>query len=99
MSDDDDHDVNGDEDPRCPTIHVSDVTKEQKQRFRKPWKDALIIEMFEKGVGYLRLQCSLKSKWKLRGDFSLIDIGCNYYIMRFTNKEDYTYVLTQGPCS
>jgi len=40
------------------------------------------------------LKKRLKSKWALKGNFSLIDIGCDYYITRFTNPEDYTHVMT-----
>jgi len=51
-------------------------------------RNALIIRMFDKGIGYLQLKRRLKAKWSLRGDFSLIDIGCDYYVTRFTNMED-----------
>ena len=53
--------------------------------------------MFDKGVGYMQLKKRLKSKWNLKGDFSLIDIGCDYFVTRFTNMEDRTFVVTQGP--
>ena len=45
----------------------------------------------------MQLKKRLRSKWALRGDFSLIDIGYDYYVARFTNPEDYEHVLTQGP--
>ena len=53
--------------------------------------------MFEKEVGFLCLQRSFKSKRKFKGDFSLIDNGCDYCITRFTNMNDYHHVLTLGP--
>ena len=64
---------------------------------RQPWKNALIIRMFDKGIGYLQLKRRLKTKWALTGDFSLIDIGCDYYVTRFTNLEDYEHVMLNGP--
>ena len=90
---DDDEPV-GDEDSLCPTILL---TAAEKKALRDPWRKALIIQMFDKGVGYLQLKCRLKSKWALRGDFSLIDIGCEYYVVRFTNMEDYDHVMINGP--
>lgn len=39
----------------------------------------------------------LKVKWNLKGDISLTDVGCDYYVVRFSNMEDYTFVMTQGP--
>jgi len=44
--------------------------------------------MIDKGVGYLGLKRTLKAKWALKGDFSLIDIRCDYYVTRFSNLED-----------
>jgi len=42
---------------------------------RENWKDALIAKLFDKGVGYMQLKKRSKTKWTLKGDFSLIDIG------------------------
>jgi len=83
-----------DDDPLCPTIRLSAA---EKRALRAPWRNALIVRMFDKGIGYLQLKRRLKAKWALRGDFSLIDIGCDYYVTRFTNTEDYDHVLLNGP--
>ncbi|KAJ8421286.1 hypothetical protein Cgig2_029432 [Carnegiea gigantea] len=39
----------------------------------------------------------LKTKWALKGDFSLIDIGHDYYVTKFMNMDDYEYVMRNGP--
>jgi len=52
--------------------------------------------MFDNGIGYLQLKRRLKSKWALKGDFSLIEIGCDYYVTRFMNMEDYDHVILNG---
>jgi len=90
----DDDEPTGDDDPLCPTICL---TAAEKRLLRQPWRKALIIRMFDKGIGYLQLKRRLKAKWGLRGDFSLIDIGCEYYVTRFTNMEDYDHVMTNDP--
>ncbi|KAJ8431280.1 hypothetical protein Cgig2_007613 [Carnegiea gigantea] len=82
------------DDPLCPTILL---TAAEKRMLRDPWRKALIIRMFDKGIGYLQLKQRLKTKWALKGDFSLIDIGCDYYVTRFTNMDDYDHVLLNGP--
>ena len=89
-----DDEAMGEDDPLCPTILL---TAAEKRALREPWHNALIIRMFDKGIGYLQLKRNLKSKWALRGDFSLIDIGCDYYVTRFTNMEDYDHVMLNGP--
>jgi len=79
------------DDPACPTITL---TAREKRQLRNLWRNAIIIKMFDKGIGYLQLKRRLKNKWALKGDFSLIDIGCDYYVTRFMNPEDYTHVMT-----
>lgn len=39
----------------------------------------------------------LRLKWSLKGDISLTDVGCAYYVVRLTSMEDYDFVMTQGP--
>lgn len=63
---------------------------------REPWWNVLIVKLLDKGVGYMQLKKRLETKWSLRGDFSLIDIGFDYYLTRFTNREDYKHVLMDG---
>ena len=53
--------------------------------------------MFDKGIDFLLLKRHLKIKWALKGDFSLIDIGHDYYVTRFTNLEDNEHVMMNGP--
>ncbi|KAJ8434625.1 hypothetical protein Cgig2_033111 [Carnegiea gigantea] len=82
------------EDPMCPMILL---TAAKKRILQVPWRNALIIKMFDKGIGFLQLKRRLKTKWVLKGDFSLIDIGRDYYVTRFSNLEDYDHVMTNGP--
>ncbi|XP_010666674.1 uncharacterized protein LOC104883810 [Beta vulgaris subsp. vulgaris] len=78
----------------CPTIRL---TREEKRRIRVPWKNSLIIKLFDKKLGYDVLMRRLKAKWTLKGEIALIDVGHAYYVVRFSNLEDYDFVLTQGP--
>lgn len=82
------------EDPTCLTVTLAAL---EKRQLRSPWKNAIIIRMFDRGIGYLQLKRRLKAKWTLKEDFSLIDIGCDYYVTRFTNPKDYTHGMTHGP--
>ncbi|XP_021849487.1 uncharacterized protein [Spinacia oleracea] len=94
LSDDDEAPEDLTDDPRCPIILLS---KEEKEKIRRPWKQALIIKMFDSKIGYMSLMKRLKKKWELKGGLILTDIGYEYFIARFSNVEDYNYVLTQGP--
>lgn len=94
VSDDDPapYDILNDE--RCPAILLS---KEEKRRMRRPWRNTLIVKMFDGNVGYMGLMRKLKKKWNLRGELSLTDIGHKFFIARLTNEADYNFVLIQGP--
>ena len=92
VSEDDEPSI--EEGPTCPMILL---TAQEKRMLKEPWKDALIVKLFDKGVGYMQLKKHLKTKWALKGDFSIIGIGFDYYVTRFTNREDYEHVLMNGP--
>lgn len=94
ISDDENSLDMGEEDQQCPVITL---TKEEKIRLRKPWQNALIIKLFDKRMRYEDLVKVLRLKWSLKGDFVLTDVGCAYYIARFTNMDDHNFVMTQGP--
>ena len=82
------------EDSSCPVIRLSE---EEKRRIRAPWKNSLIIKLFDKKLGYEVLMRRLKAKWSLKGEIALTDVGHAYYVVCFSNLEDYDFVLTQGP--
>lgn len=96
---DDEEDVSDDDTP--PVLKNSSMmkdvqpllSKEEKKRMRKPWRHALIIKMFDGNVNYMALMRKLKKKMEL----ALTDIGHKFYVVRFTNVEDYNYVKSQGP--
>jgi len=47
------------------------------------------VKPFKKRMGYLQLKKSLLAKWAPKGDFALIEIGCDYYVARFSDPTDY----------
>lgn len=72
MSDDDLVD-NEEEDENCPVILLS---KEEKERLRRPWKQSLIIKLFDKRLSYAMLIRRLRLMWSLKGEIALTDVGC-----------------------
>ena len=94
ISDDDQATNEENDDEDCPNILLS---KEDKRHIRGPWRNAIIIKLFDKKMGYEALMRRLKFKWSLKGAIALTDVGHAYYVVRFTNYEDYEFVMTQGP--
>ncbi|XP_065880465.1 uncharacterized protein [Euphorbia lathyris] len=49
-----------DEDPKCPTIHLSPA---EKKSLWKPWAHSLIIKVLERKVGFRYLDARIKALW------------------------------------
>lgn len=82
------------EDVNCPTITL---TKEDKRHIRSPWLNVIIIKLFDRRMSYEVLVRKLKLKWSLKGQIALTDVGHAFYVVRFSNLEDYEFILSQGP--
>ncbi|XP_031095188.1 uncharacterized protein LOC115999480 [Ipomoea triloba] len=67
-------------DPNCPTIPVS---KEEKERLRRPWRRTLIIKVL--------------GRKKPESNFDLIAIDQDYYLARFDALQDYEFAKYEGP--
>lgn len=91
---DDDQEDSEEEDESCPLILLS---KDEKRRLRMPWKYSLIIKLFDKRLSYAVLIRRLKLMWNLKGEIALTDVGCAFYVARFTSMADYDFIMTQGP--
>ncbi|KAG5253172.1 receptor protein [Salix suchowensis] len=91
ISEDEDDDADEDD---CPVIKIS---SEEKKRIRAPWQQTLIIKLMGRKVGYMFFMQRLRNMWKLRGDFTLTDLGNEFYLAKFANPEDREHVLFGGP--
>ena len=91
ISDDDEDDCDEED---CPVIKLS---AEEKKRIREPWKQTIIIKLMGRKVRYMFLMQKLKNMWKLQGDFTLTDLGNEFYLANFANTDDREHVLFEGP--
>nr|POF20885.1 uncharacterized protein CFP56_76508 [Quercus suber] len=73
------------------------LTRETKLRIRKPWSNALIIKLYGRAIGLSFLQSKLISLWKPSGTLVCVDLGKDFYSVRFSLKEDMDAVLKNGP--
>ncbi|XP_030928973.1 uncharacterized protein LOC115955074 isoform X1 [Quercus lobata] len=78
-------------------LAVISLSKETKQRIRAPWAKALIVKVFGKTVGYNFLHAKLLSLWKPSGRFDMVDLGKDFYLLRFAVRDDLKMVLMKGP--
>ena len=73
------------------------LTRETKLRIRKPWSNALIIKLYGRTVGFNFLQSKLNLLWKPSGRIDCVDLGKEFYSVRFSVKGDMDVVLKNGP--
>ncbi|XP_028770079.1 uncharacterized protein LOC114727545 [Neltuma alba] len=68
-----------------------------KKRLYKAWKRAVILKLLGRSIGFKALKSRLQGMWAKRGVTKLINIGYGYYVVKFSNREDYWNALTGGP--
>ena len=72
------------------------LSKETKQRIRAPWAKAIIVRMIRKTVGYNYLHAKLLGLWKPAGRIDMVDLGRDFFLLRFLLLEDLEQVLRKG---
>ncbi|KAE8664438.1 hypothetical protein F3Y22_tig00112776pilonHSYRG00009 [Hibiscus syriacus] len=60
-------------------------------------KQVIITRLLGKKIGYKALINIIYALWNPIGNFKLIDLDNDYFLVKFENLEDYTRVLTDGP--
>ncbi|XP_031097086.1 uncharacterized protein LOC116001342 [Ipomoea triloba] len=80
--------------PNCPIIRVS---KEKKERLRRPWRRTLIIKLLGRKVGYSFLMNRLQRMWKPEASFDLIALDQDFFLARFESLRDYKLAKYDGP--
>lgn len=73
------------------------LSKECRNHIRALWSSALIVKVFGRTVGFTYLHSKLMALWKLAGRMDCVDLGCDFFLMRFSLKEDHDLVLKKGP--
>lgn len=68
-----------------------------KTIIRAPWTHAIIVKVFGKTVGYQFLHSRVLSLWKPEGWMDCIDLGSDFFLIKFHTKEDHDRVLRDGP--
>ncbi|KAL4386741.1 hypothetical protein GQ457_09G028410 [Hibiscus cannabinus] len=63
----------------------------------KSMRNVIIVRLLGRSIGFGTLQNRLHSMWELAGEIQLVDLEYNYYLVRFSDPQDYTMALTKGP--
>ncbi|PNX77058.1 hypothetical protein L195_g033019, partial [Trifolium pratense] len=77
-----------------PMLHVERTVIEE---LSIPWKDALVVKLLGKNLGYGTMKQKLESVWRLAGAFELMHVGNAFYMVKFDSAEDKNKVISGGP--
>ena len=78
-------------------LAVVKFTKEFKQHIRNCWLKALIVKIYGRTIGFNFLHSRIHSMWKPVGCLDCVDLGHDFFLIRFSLKEDFEIVLRKGP--
>ncbi|KAK4734000.1 hypothetical protein R3W88_008261 [Solanum pinnatisectum] len=72
------------------TILLSEVDNE---RLCAPWKHSLIIKLLGKQITHQYLREKIQKLWNPTEQFPLIDMGLDYFIVKFSKEENMNKVF------
>lgn len=72
------------------------LSKETKQCIRAPWYKVFIVKLFGKIVRYKFPYSRLMNLWKPSGRVDIVDLGRDFFLIRFSILEDLKMVLRKG---
>jgi len=67
------------------------------QELCTPWKDALVVKLLGKNLGYNTMKERLHKVWKTQGGFEIMDNDNGFYMVKFDQISDKEKVITRGP--
>ena len=73
------------------------LSKETKSRIRAPQSKALIVKVFGRTVGFSYLIFKLNALWKPATRMDCVNLGNDYFLIKFYCSDDYDKVLHGGP--
>ncbi|XP_072058356.1 uncharacterized protein [Arachis hypogaea] len=78
----------------CPTIPVS---KDEFDEWCKPSHAALIVKVLGKRVSLGFMEQRLNRDWVKKGKINVIDMDRDYFLVHFSDEENYSHALLDGP--
>lgn len=80
--------------PLLPQVNLDDKLFDD---LCTPWRDALVIKLLGKNVGYRVMFERLQRLWKPQGGFEILDVDNGYYMVKFDHPADKEAVASGGP--
>ncbi|CAN1132894.1 hypothetical protein LINPERHAP2_LOCUS7322, partial [Linum perenne] len=72
-------------------------SEEEITEFYKPWSKALVVRVLERSFAYPLLKCRLEFLWAKEGRIQVSDLSNAFFLVRFSNVDDYNRAAFKGP--
>nr|XP_025688452.1 uncharacterized protein LOC112790332 isoform X1 [Arachis hypogaea] len=73
------------------------IPEEVKSKLRKDWWKTLIVKLFERKIFLSAIQRRLQAMWGRMGSIKVIDIGNEFFLVKFFNSKDLDFAIMEGP--
>ncbi|XP_019225732.1 PREDICTED: uncharacterized protein LOC109207297 [Nicotiana attenuata] len=73
------------------------LSPEEKERLYAPWRYSVIIKLFKRKMPHHMLQSKLIDLWKPSEQLIFIDLGWDFFIVKFSLEESMVKALYLGP--
>ncbi|CAL0323553.1 unnamed protein product [Lupinus luteus] len=80
--------------PLLPCITIADSVVDD---ICSSLRDALVVTLLGKRMGYVALRDKLQKLWKLQGDFDMVDVDNGFYMINFDLAADKEMVTSKSP--
>ena len=86
-----------DDDELCEGMAKLKVFSKEKARIRAPWSQSIIVKAFGKSVGFVYMSSKLRTMWNPSGRMDCVDMGHDFFLIKFELQIDLDKVLKKGP--
>ncbi|KAM3394935.1 hypothetical protein P3S68_003939 [Capsicum galapagoense] len=83
--------------PLQTTDNFAPITATDKSRLYLPWRYSIIIKVIGRKIGHEVLKQKLTTLWKPSEEISLIDLGADFFLIKFQFEQNMNHALHDGP--
>ncbi|XP_045798039.1 uncharacterized protein LOC123892283 [Trifolium pratense] len=83
-----------DNDRLQPMVHINDSVFEGLDA---PLKDALVVKLLGKNIGFHLMKERLQKIWRLNAGFDIMNIGNGFFMVKLDSIDDRTRIMDGGP--
>ncbi|XP_052113885.1 uncharacterized protein LOC127744992 [Arachis duranensis] len=78
-------------------IYNFNINEAAMKKWRSPWWDTLIVKLLGRRISLTALTRRLETMWGKMESLEVIDLGNDFFLVKFFSHEDLDFALTEGP--